>query len=92
MSLISEDDFREKWGVMLAKNDDFFFHDEVAGCPLNHVWTVVESGEDDDGSWYAIPGFHIVNKLGYVITEKRWDDESQDAIYFLDDFDDEPLS
>ena len=88
MSLISEDDFREVWGVLFAKNDDFFFHAEVVGCPLNHVWTVVESGDDDDGSWYAIPGFHIVNKLGYVITEKRWDDESQNAIYFLDDFDD----
>jgi len=26
------------------------------------------SGDGSDGSWYAQPGFHIVNKLGYVMT------------------------
>jgi hypothetical protein len=46
----------------------------------------VDSGDDSDGNWYALPGFHVVNKLGYVMTRKPWSDSTPDAIYFLDDF------
>lgn|GEM_PF-4297747 len=62
---------------------------DVIAHPLNFVWTVIESGDDADGNWYASPGYHIVNKLGYVLTLKPWDDITQDAIYFLDDMDDD---
>ena len=32
------------------------------------VWTVV----DADGELYIIAGFHFVNRMGYIITEKEW--------------------
>ena len=62
---------------------------DVKDQPLNHVWTIIESGSDEDSNWYASPGFHIVNRMGYVMTKKPWTDELRDAIYFLDDFDHE---
>lgn len=33
------------------------------------VWTIVEV----DGKMYITAGYHIVNRIGYVITEKEWE-------------------
>jgi hypothetical protein len=52
-----------------------------------NVWTIIESGDDEDGNWYADPGFHRVNVLGYVTSDTPWTDDIAVAIYFLDDFD-----
>lgn len=83
--LISEDDFWEVWGVKHAADDGLIDFDSVRILPANHVWTIVESGDDMDGNWYAMPGLHYVNRLGYVTTEQPWIDCSLDAIYFADD-------
>ncbi|HET6632307.1 MAG TPA: hypothetical protein VFG73_06315 [Rhodanobacteraceae bacterium] len=83
---ISEREFEDVWGVYLKPSGDLFEFEDVQHQPLNHVWTVCESGDDADGNWYAAPGFHIVNKLGYVMTKKAWTDSTRDANYFLDDF------
>ncbi|HET7560869.1 MAG TPA: hypothetical protein VFJ87_00640 [Rhodanobacteraceae bacterium] len=84
--LISERDFEAVWGVYLQPSDDLFQFEDVRDHPQQHVWTVVDSGDDGDGNWYALPGFHVVNKLGYVMTCKPWSETTPDAIYFLDDF------
>ena len=84
---ISEDEFRDGWGVVTKPNGDLFDYKDVKGQPLSHVWTIIDSGSDEDGNWHASPGFHIVNRLGYVLTEKGWEDDTRDAIYFLDDGD-----
>jgi len=86
--LISEREFDESWGAYTAPSGNLFAFDEVRNQPMNHVWTVVETGDDSNGSWYAQPGFHVVNTLGYVLTRKPWTDTTPDAIYFLDDFED----
>jgi len=57
-------------------------YEDVADAQPRHVWTVVE-GEND--IWFAAPGFHFVNKVGYVLTEKPWDDPGLDAIYHVID-------
>ena len=31
--------------------------------------------------WYICKGFHIVNRHGYIITEKPWTDDDEDAEY-----------
>lgn len=36
-----------------------------------HVWTVVEG---DNGTLYACPGFHTVNRLGYLVCELPFGD------------------
>jgi hypothetical protein len=88
--LISERDFEAVWGVYLQPSDDLFQFEDVRDHPQQHVWTVVDSGDDGDGNWYALPGFHAVNKLGYVMTRKPWSETTPDAIYFLDDFEHDP--
>ena len=40
----------------------------------NRVWTWLEG---DDGSTVVSAGFSFVNRLGYFITEKPWDDLNQ---------------
>lgn len=84
---INTDDFWDNWGVIQKSSGDMLEFEDVKDQPLNHVWTILESGDGDDGNWYASPGFHIVNRVGYAMTKKPWTDELRDAIYFLDDFD-----
>lgn len=83
---ISEGEFKDVWGVYLQPSGDLFQIDDVRDQSPEHVWTIVDSGDDTDGNWYAQPGFHVVNNLGYVMTRKPWSDTTPDAIYFLDDF------
>ena len=83
--LISEQEFARDWQPYLKPSGDLFEFVDVRAAPTHHVWTIVDSGDDADGNWYACPGYHIVNKLGYVMTKKAWVDETRDAIYFLDD-------
>jgi len=37
---------------------------------VNHLWTLVDG---DDGSMWLIPGNHVVNWVGYVLTEVPWE-------------------
>lgn len=83
--LIPEHVFATEWGILLKESGDLYHFDEVKDQPENHVWTILESEDDADGNWYAAPGFHYVNKLGYILTQKPWADDTLDAIYFLDD-------
>lgn len=85
MREISEDDFHSSWDVQLAASGDLLCFEEIRHRPEHQVWTIVDSGDDGDGNWYAVPGIHHVNALGYVTTVKTWDDPAQQAIYFLDD-------
>jgi len=59
---------------------DLFQFGDVRDQPPNCVWTIVDSGDDRDANWYAQPGFHIVNKLGYVMNRKPWSDSTRNAI------------
>lgn len=35
-----------------------------------NIWTWIDG---DDGS-YLVPGYHLVNRIGFFITEKMWSD------------------
>lgn len=85
--LISEQEFEDDWRPSLMPSGDLFQFADVCDKPIRHVWTIVDSGDDADGNWYACSGFHVVNQLGYVVTKKAWSSDTPDAIYFLDDFD-----
>lgn len=69
--LISELEFDEVWCPVLRPSGDLLQFADVRDEPVQHVWTIVESGDDADGSWYAAPGFHIVNNIGYVMTKSH---------------------
>ncbi|WP_395641364.1 DNA cytosine methyltransferase [Rudaea sp.] len=74
-------------GVYKHESEDLFCFEHIQDKPINFVWTIVESGIGDDGTWYASPGIHYVNRLGYVMTKKAWIDDTLDAIYFAGEFD-----
>jgi len=38
------------------------------GTEVHTIWTLV----DAEGQLQLVPGWHIVNRLGYYITEKPW--------------------
>ena len=80
--MISEDDFWNFWHVITAPEADFFTLDVAQKFPLHHVWTVVDSA--DNCNWYAMPGYHFVNRVGYIVTRKPWDDPTLDAAYYVD--------
>lgn len=85
-ALISEDDFFGQWGAYVKESGDMFFFADVADQPLNHVWSVTDSGGGSPDHWIASPGFHVVNVLGYVMTRKSWAGDTPDAFYSYDDF------
>jgi hypothetical protein len=39
----------------------------------NNIWTIVEG---DNDTMFIESGFHIVNRMGYLITEEKWDEET----------------
>lgn len=36
---------------------------------------------DLEPNWYICKGFHHVNRNGYIVTEKPWNDETPDVLY-----------
>jgi hypothetical protein len=87
---ISEPDFEDEWGARTKPGGDLFIWSDVAKLPSAQVWTVYE--EDDvraDGKhylhWYATPGIVASIALGYLVTEKPWEDDTPNAIWYRDD-------
>jgi len=40
---------------------------------FKRVWTVIHS-DGRSNAWYVVPGFHRVNRIGYIITKEEWVD------------------
>lgn len=56
---------------------------DMANHPTDHlrVWTVLEGGS---GKWYISEGFHLVNRVGYLVTEvPREADITYEDIFYL---------
>jgi hypothetical protein len=47
----------------------------------NNIWTIVDI--DYDGM-AIIPGYHLVNREGYLITKEPWDDEDVEYVEYFD--------
>jgi hypothetical protein len=93
---LTETEFWEEFVPTKKESGDLLDFEDVKDTPPENVWTIVESGnvdEDggDDENWYALPGFHRVNVIGYVTSVFPWTDLNiAEAIYFdADDFKDE---
>lgn len=52
--------------------------DYVKQQPNKRIWTIV----DEEDKLYVIAGFHIVNRLGYLVTNEEWSDEFE--TYLMD--------
>lgn len=79
---ISEDDFMDEYNPQCNPSDgESLAHEfeDVKDKDPHHVWSVVES--DDGETLYALPGFRVVNKIFYLVTEKPWPHENIEAVY-----------
>lgn len=84
IQIITEDDFIEQYRPMpnvLDKNASFDFGEggclyETFGSELahvraqlpEHVWTIIE----EDGQLMVVSGYHLINRLGYILTAVQW--------------------
>lgn len=84
---ISEDDFEERYLPRQADSGDLFEFDELKrmGIEDRFVWTIVEG---DSGDLYASAGYHLVNRLGYIITEVPWTTGLEEAVWHRFESDD----
>lgn len=44
--------------------------------PANRVWTIL----DAEGELYIVAGIHIVNRMGYLVTDKEWENETEEYL------------
>jgi hypothetical protein len=72
MATLTSEDFESRFTLIPGANPELDgqwsqFH--LGQVNPQQRWTVVEG---DDGDLYIIPGFHVVNQLGYYVTEEQW--------------------
>lgn len=89
IDLISEDDFVTLFNPLeTTSNGEYMVqqYDQAKslasdmGVGEKHIWTIVEGAEDD--CLYAVAGFHVVNRLGYMVTEKPWVSGDEEAVWY----------
>lgn len=69
---LGEDEFWEKFKPLDNPQDSsaIWEFEDTLTHHLSTVWTLLDG--DEDSYQYAVPGYHIVNKFGYCVTEVPW--------------------
>jgi hypothetical protein len=83
MKYLTENEFDNQFTVVPdARGDTTRPSAEGLDLDSRHLWTIV----DAEGSLYALSGPHYVNRIGYVLTEQPWNQETE-AVWceFLND-------
>lgn len=79
---LSEDEFYAEFKPQTQESGDLFDFNQVQPRDHRLVWTIVETGDCENENWYACPGFHVVNAMGYVVSDTPWTDDIVLAVYF----------
>jgi hypothetical protein len=53
-----------------SESETWCEHEHTLNTPQNRVWTIVEG---DDARLIALPGYHVVYRIYYVVTGKPWE-------------------
>lgn len=84
------DIFMEKFEPIEHPNEEGFYMFETYGEELTlvekhlkekgpeYVWTAING---EKSKMWLVPGFHRVDRLGYFLTTKPWDEEERDYLY-----------
>jgi hypothetical protein len=72
MKTLSCDEFMETYG---QKNENILDYEDVKDLDLHVVWTLIDADNDAAVESYLSPGFHFVNRLGYIVSKLPWTDE-----------------
>lgn len=79
--------FEHEFGIEAPQGGVTWVEFEVAKqYPVERVWTVVDT---EDGE-YALPGFRVVNRFMYVVTQVPWPDENIEVKFDSVDDEEEP--
>lgn len=85
MKYLTEDEFDAQFTVVPdAQGETIRPSTDGIAVDSKHLWTIV----DADGSLYAVSGLHYVNRIGYLLTEEAWDQETEAVWYEYDDEED----
>lgn len=79
---LTEEEFETQYQPKQKPDGNYFEWVDVKDLPAERVWTVVETGDPVNDSWYALPGFRIVNKIGYLVSDTPWTDDDIEALWF----------
>lgn len=55
--------------------------DHIRLQPAEHVWTIL----DMDGELMIASGYHFVNRMGYILTERPWPEHCLIEVHLSDD-------
>jgi len=73
-------DFERRFRPIEFNGDFMREHKDIPeGTDWHHVWTMIEG--DRTRRWYLSPGYHVVNRLGYVVCEVPFTDAEQTRDY-----------
>ena len=66
---LTDDEFYERFAVIPGpEGSDMYEHADTLGFHRQQVWSVL----DVDGELYAIPGYAVINVIGYNVTAHPW--------------------
>jgi hypothetical protein len=86
MKNLTEDEFDNQYTVVLdARGDTVRPSVDGVEPDSKHLWTIVEA----ESSLYAISGWHFVNRIGYILAEEAWDEETEAVWYEASDDEDD---
>lgn len=78
------DVFADKYSPKFKGIDHIFYQihgkdlEYIMSQPSNYIWTLLEG---DTGKLYICPGYHLVNRQGYLLTERPWEEGQRDYFY-----------
>jgi hypothetical protein len=79
MKTLTEEEFDTQFTpVPAADGDAVRPSDDGLDKASTKLWTIVDG---DDGGLYAVSGWHLVNRVGYLLTEEDWT-EPTEAVWF----------
>lgn len=97
MRKMTIEDFDEKFQPINNHivGDESIFHFETYGEELdfvlkqdnNKIWTIVDGSSDSN--MYLITGYHLVNRVGYVVCENAWIEDME--ILYHEDLEEEEV-
>lgn len=64
-----------KQAESIAKENTIVIKNNTTTKPYQHIWTVVDG---ESGKPCAINGWHVCNRLGYMVCKTPWGDGSED--------------
>lgn len=86
MKNLTEDEFDQQFTPIPDGAGDLVRPgDEGLDRGSDKLWTIVDG---DDGGLYAVSGWQYVNRVGYLITEESWTEETE-AVWYAPGEDDE---